>query len=284
MPKYFVDEIKGQAFRLEGDVAHHLKRVLRVRPGEKIILCNGKAMDFYCIIEDTEPLTLVVENYKESKTELPYKITLYQAMPKSDKLEWIIQKSVELGVHSIVPVYTEHSVVRYKSQSQNKNGGNTKTARYQKIAEAAAGQSMRGIIPKVYLPMPWEEAFEMAMAYKAAGGLIIAAHEKEQKQTIKSVLNTGGNPHFINTTASNSIALNNSISLDTISSNITISSKGFNEIGLWIGPEGGFSEKEIEVMEKSGFKLVSLGPRILRAETAAIAALAQITLMIENGV
>ena len=272
MPKYFFNKIigPGQILQLEGELEHHLKRVLRVRLGERVILCNGEALDFHCVIKSLEPLTIIVESYEESRTELPCKITLYQAMPKSDKLEWIIQKSVELGVHSIVPVYTEHSVVRHKSDhGHNAHSQNIKMARYQKIAEAAAGQSMRGIVPKVHLPMSWDNALEMTMAHKVDGGLIIAAHEKEQKQTIKTALN-------------NKCYFSNNISSNINSSN-TNPPKIPNEIGLWIGPEGGFSEKEVGVMEKLGVELISLGPRILRTETATIAALAQIILIIEEG-
>jgi len=268
MPKYFVDKLsgEGQTFLLEGDVAHHLKRVLRARIGEKITLCNGKSMDFYCEITRLEPLTLVIEHCQESKTELPCKIILYQGMLKSDKLEWIIQKSIELGVHSIVPVYTKHSVVRKPS------GQDTKMIRYQKIAESAASQSMRGIIPIVHSPIPWEEAFKKAIADKPANRLTIAAHEKEQSQTLKNMFYEAllsGDQYFSNT-ASNITTQNTSAETS-------------KEIGLWIGPEGGFSEDEIKAMESFGFQLVSLGPRILRAETAAIAALAQIVIMIEGG-
>jgi len=255
MPKYFAHEIQGQTFRLEGDVAHHLKHVLRVRTGEKVILCDGKSTDYHCVIESLDPLTLVIEHHQESKTELPCKITLYQGMPKADKLEWIIQKSVELGVHAIVPVYTEHCVVRSKPSGQAQGKQDTKLLRYQKISEAAAGQSMRGIIPKIHSPMSWKEAFEMATTNRAVDGLMLAAHEKEQIQTLKTIT-----AHI---SASQSL-------------------KEPMEIGLWIGPEGGFSEKEIEAMEASSFKLVSLGPRILRAETAAIAAVAQIAMMVEG--
>ena len=235
MPKYFIDDPKGVSIKLEGEIAHHLERVLRVRVGERVILCNGKSVDYHCIVESVNPLNLRVESQKDSETEPILKLNLYQSIPKSDKLEWIIQKSVELGVHSIIPIISEHSVVK-------KISGSGKMKRYQKIAESAAGQSMRGIIPKVHEPITMEEALRYAK------GLMLAALEpslKDLKQTAKKALDA---VHFDN----------------------------LNEIALWIGPEGGFSLNEVELMKNEAFNFISLGPRVLRTETAAIAAVAQI--------
>ena len=227
MPKYFV----GKDLQPDSDTIHHLKRVLRIRAGEEIILCDGNALDYYCIVKSLEPFAIKVKYTKKCETELPCNVTLYQSVPKSDKLEWIIQKTVELGISSIIPVYTEFSIVK-----------TVKVERCQKIAESAAGQSMRGIIPIVYKPIKWKEALETTTA------LNIAAYEKEKQYTIKTALE----------------------SLNT------------KEIALWIGPEGGFSKKEVNDMETAGFQMISLGPRILRTETAAIAALAQINLLYEG--
>ena len=240
MPKYFVEPgaVRGEKAQLEGETAHHLKRVLRIKAGESVILCDGNGMDYNCVVESIEPLVLSVDSRRECKTELPSRITLYQAMLKSDKMEWIIQKSVEIGVYEIVPVYTEHSVIKPKNDKDNK------TVRYQKIAESAAGQSMRGIVPIVHKPMEWKEALE-----HAAGRFMLAAHEKEYETKLQDFR----------------------AKLPELP----------EELGLWIGPEGGFSKKEVLEMEKAGFSPVSLGPRILRAETAAIAALSQIAGMLE---
>ena len=230
MPKYFLDNIEGQIIDPGSEITHHLKNVLRTRVGEKIILCDGKENDYLCTVDSLEPFLLRLENMQRCCTEPPCKITLYQALVKSDKFEWIIQKSVELGVHSIVPVLTEYSIRK-----------NTKAERFQKIAESAAGQSMRGIIPQIYPQMPWKDALCSAKGY------IIAAHISCSRHSIKQAFE-GHIP---------------------------------NEINLWIGPEGGFSKSEVENMKKAGFNFVSLGSRILRAETAAITALAQILMVTE---
>ncbi|MCL2422041.1 MAG: 16S rRNA (uracil(1498)-N(3))-methyltransferase [Defluviitaleaceae bacterium] len=245
MPKYFVDldkfdERPGQVLQLDkrDPVYHHLTQVLRVRVGDKIIICDGHCIDYHCHVETLTPLVLSIESYRECRTELPFKITLYQAMPKADKMEWIVQKAVELGVHAIVPVYTTHCVVRL-----SKSNG-TKTARYQKIAESAAGQSMRGIIPVVHEPVGWDNLIKTLPDNQ----FMITAYEK-------------ADPQHTLMTAVKSI-------------------KDAQDIGLWIGPEGGFSLKEAEAMEAAEFNLVSLGVRILRTETAAIATLAQIVVLL----
>jgi len=230
MPKYFVSE----DLYLNKETEHHLKRVLRVKIGESIILCDGKNYDYHMKITNTNPLELKLERKVECTTELKSKIILYQALPKSDKLEWVTQKTVELGVYKIIPIITEHCDVR-----PNLN----KIARYQKIAEAAAGQSMRGIIPKIDTPITLNEAVQNSKQSTA----MLVAHEKA------------------------------TINFNNYLKDINLES----EIGVWIGPEGGFSQKEINTMEQSDFKIVSLGSRILRTETAAIATIAILQAVIE---
>ena len=242
MPKYFV----GNDFELKDETIYHIKRVLRVRVGDEIILCDGNKNDYKCLIKSIEPFRYVIKSKYECKTEPLCQVMLFQSMPKADKFEWIVQKSVELGVYAVVPMYTEHSVKK-----------NVKIDRYQKIAESAAGQSMRGIIPVVYSPIYWKDILKDKNWNKYFSKpeenktINIAAHEKIKDNKLSSVLHK------------------NDIDIAHIN------------IGLWIGPEGGFSEKEVNDMINEKFNLVSLGPRILRAETAAIAAFAQIIQVIE---
>jgi len=230
MPKYFVNE----DMQLSKETEHHLKKVLRVKPGRKIILGDGKNFDYHMIIKSLNPLELELEKKAQCKTESEYKITLYQALAKSDKLEWVIQKAVELGAYEIVPIVTEHCDVR-----PNIN----KLDRYKKIAEAAAGQSMRGIIPQVNAIITLDEAIQT----RDSSSLMLVAHEKAKTGLKKSIANT----------------------------NVQ------KRIGIWIGPEGGFSQNEIDIMERAGFKIISLGERILRTETAAIVAIATLQAVIE---
>lgn len=244
MPKYFVDEVKGQNIVASAELSHHLKKVLRLRVGDELVVCDGNEIDYICIIESLDPLLLRLEREEVCPTEPSCKITLYQAMPKSDKMEWIVQKSVEIGVYAIVPIITERTVAK-----------KARLERYQKIAESAAGQSMRGIIPKVHPEISLEEAIKRSKAYQ------IAAHVPDKSQTVKI--------QTIKMQTIKSALMNNDFN------------NNFDEIGLWIGPEGGFSQSEIEKMKMAAFNLVSLGPRILRTETAALTALAQIIMVTE---
>jgi 16S rRNA (uracil1498-N3)-methyltransferase len=237
--KFFINksEIVGEIINITGEDVNHIKRVLRLKAGDNLTLCDGNSMDYNCVIEkmDEKAVTLRITFTSFSNTEPKINVTLYQGLPKSDKFDYIIQKSVELGVKSIVPVITERTVVRIENESD----GIKKTARWQKIAYEAAKQSNRGVIPKVELPIAFSKALEQINNYQ----LKIIPYEKENKIGLKSILNE----YIIN-----------------VSENI-----GLN-VSVIIGPEGGFTEEEIERAKEKGAQSVSLGPRILRTETAGL--------------
>ena len=225
MAKYFFEPSKSPI--LTGDTAHHLANVLRMKVGDSLILCDGNSTDYNAIIEyiKKNEIGFKILNSSPSLTEPEAFITLYQGIPKSDKLDLIVQKCVELGVSRIVPVETGRSV--------SKISGSKKIERLQKIALSAAEQSMRGIVPEVCEAVTFKNATKTANA--------IVAYENETSAMLKQVLPQA-------------------------------------TIDIWIGPEGGFTQDEITTLRNYGGKTVSLGPRILRTETAAIAALAGITL------
>lgn len=229
MPRFFVNEKPQQTYTVTGEDAFHIGRSLRMRTGDEITLChNGE--DFFCVIEKiTEKEVFVnVKASEKSKTEPSVRLTLYQAMPKADKLEIIIQKAVELGADRIVPVLTDRCVSRPDEKSFSK-----KLLRYQKISESAAKQSGRGIIPSVSGIL----SFKQAVAEMKQSDIALVCYEK------------GG------------ISLNEA-KLDTKSS-----------IALFVGSEGGFEEKEIAFCKENGIAAVGLGARILRCETAPLAAI-----------
>jgi len=242
MPKYFFthDQMHGTKITLDGETAHHLLHVLRMNPGEKMMLCDGAETDYLVTIEEANPKRLQVicriESTAPSLSEPLVNVTLYQGLPKADKLELIIQKCVELGVSEIIPVITSRSVVRTKSDKKN--------VRYQRIAESAAGQSMRGIIPRVSEAI----AFDDAVKRLAPSDLTLVAYEAEQTRTLKAVL----------------------------------SQNQSRDINIWIGPEGGFTNDEIAALRSQGATVITLGKRILRTETAAISMLAQVLCLAEN--
>ena len=238
MSKYFFKHDKRHNDRviLTGQTAHHLINVLRIRIGHEILLCDGMNTDFNAkvisIQEKPPSITLTLLSQKPSGTETAFSITLYQGLPKGDKMEWIIEKAVECGVSKIIPVYTSRSIPKAFDSKNAK-----KAERYARIAESAAAQSMRGIIP-IVLPA---QSFSSAIQ-DANDSLCLVAYENEHTTTIKSALHkTSPQP-----------------------------------ISLWVGPEGGFENNEVQALINMGAITVSLGPRILRTETAGLAALSQI--------
>ena len=167
-------------------------------------------------------------------TELPINITLFQGLPKADKLEYIIEKSTELGVNTIIPVEMRFSIAKIKNEDQ-------KNIRWNKIAESAAKQSKRNIIPKVELTIDVKELANRIKEFD----LVVVAYENENKDSLKKVLET-------------------------------INKQELNNIAIIVGPEGGIDNSELEVFISNGAKCVTLGKRILRTETAPLAILSML--------
>lgn len=219
--------IEGDYITLTGSDANHIKNVLRLSKGEEVTVCDGVCSDYICVIENTDKDILLKINVSyPAETEPPVHITLFQGLPKSDKLEYIIQKCVELGVSEIVPVQTKRSVVKIKDSSK-------KQERWQKISDEACKQCKRGILPKVHSPVLFKDMFE----FIKEDSLSLCAYENEKENSLKTILTSS-------------------------------SSKSIN---IFIGPEGGIDEEEISILQKHNFNIITLGPRILRTETAPLA-------------
>ncbi|HHU48385.1 MAG TPA: 16S rRNA (uracil(1498)-N(3))-methyltransferase [Clostridiales bacterium] len=245
MHRFFVrpDEIKGDTCILTGDDAHHIQNVLRLKAGEEIALCNSRGTDFRAVIREMSKEWVRVEllSSSPSGTEPNLKVTLLQGLPKASKMETIIQKCVELGVHDIIPIVTTRTVVKISDG----RGGEKKAFRWQRVAEEAAKQSRRGIIPLVHVPIPLETAVETCEA-----DLKIILWEEEKKQSLRMLLQS------------------RSVKPDSIA--------------ILIGPEGGLEEKEINLARLHGWVSASLGSRILRTETAGMAVLAAVMYQMEE--
>ena len=232
MPKFFTNKeaLSENTAVLTGENAHHILDVLRLKKGDRFTVCDGEGTDYICELERGEKgkvLAKITERRPcESEPEL--KITLFQGVAKGEKFELIIQKCVEIGVCRIVPVITEFTVVKLDKKEEKKR------ERWQKIAEGAAKQSGRGIIPSVASPVSFNEAILAAQKLDRA----VIPYEKELETSIKTVARTGG----------------------------------FKSLGIFIGPEGGFSEEEIVKAKNAGITPLTLGKRILRTETAAMVA------------
>ena len=230
MPKFFAkqEQIKENHITLLGEDAKHIRTVLRAKEGEEMTVCDGCGTDYLCRITGfAEGVEMEILEKNLCEAEPKTKITLYQGLPKADKMEWIIQKCVELGVVRIVAVSTERAIVKLDKKEEKK------LDRWQKIAEAAAKQSGRGMIPQMGKKvLSFSQAVEEAAALDAA----IIPYEKEEHHGLKAFV------------------------------------QGFTgqEIGIFIGPEGGFSEEEIHLAAEKGVIPLTLGKRILRTETAGM--------------
>lgn len=246
MHRFYVtkEQIHNEQITITGPDVNHIKNVLRMGPGDELIICNGQGKDCYCIItmvSDREIITEIKE-IKETGTELPAKIILFQGIPKKDKMELIIQKAVELGVAEIVPVMTKRVIVKLEDRKKEAR----KLERWQAIAESAAKQSGRGIIPQIKSVQTFEEAINHVK--KMDIGLIPYENAKDMEDT-RSIIG---------------------------------SLTGKSSIGIFIGPEGGFDKAEIDMAEKNGVIPITLGKRILRTETAGLAILSMITLFLDS--
>ena len=228
-------------YYIEGDDYNHVKNVLRMKVGDTLLVSeNGKSS--LCMIENFTDSQVVVKILKEDyqDTNLPIEIYLYQGLPKADKLELIIQKTVELGVHKIIPVEMSRSVVKIEDKKKA-----SKVERWQAIAEAAAKQSKCSSIPKI------GDVTSFKLAVKQASELDVILVPYECQDGMISTVNA----------------------LKEI--------KNGQKVGIFIGPEGGFDDNEIAMLSSFAGKTISLGKRILRTETAAIASVTMLMLYAE---
>lgn len=267
MPKFFInqEDIKNKNIKenslieLTKENANHIINVLRLKIGDKIEICNNNnnldniIFDYTCeIIELKENNSAIVKVLEclESVSEPNIKIVLYQGLPKSEKMELIIQKGVELGVSSIVPIATERAIVKLaKGDKQDK-----KIARWNKISESASKQSKRSIIPQVTEVLSFDEAIKKASSQNTIN---IIPYEQEKNFCLKSFCNDVKIKYLNNN--------NNNIC-----------------IGVFIGPEGGFTTKEISSAITHKVVPVTLGKRILRTETAGFITSAILLYELEN--
>ena len=233
MPRFFksmsAPASVGDALLIDGQDAVHLQKSLRLRVGDAVLVCDGRSTDYDTVITafDGEGAHLEVAAVRPSEAEPSLKLTLYQGLPKSDKLEWIIQKAVELGATEIVPVEMSRSIAKVGDKADKK------AARWQTIANEAASQSGRGILPKVDTPVRFRDILP-----RLEGTPAIVCYE-------------GGGAPFT-----------------------TLIAPDQKELALIIGPEGGIAPEEIEALFAVGVKAATLGKRILRCETAPVAAIA----------
>lgn len=245
MYHFFVnpEQIGEQEICITGNDVNHIKNVLRMKPGEQVLVSNGIDQDYRCEIAAITPeaVTARILSVDEEGTELPAKLYLFQGLPKSDKMELIVQKAVELGVYQVIPVMTKRAVVKLDAKKEE-----ARVKRWNAIAESAAKQSKRIMIPEVTGVMTFQEAVEVAKNLDVS--LIPFEHAKGMEGTRRE--------------------------LERIKPGMSV--------GILIGPEGGFEDSEIEAASAADIRPVTLGKRILRTETAGLAILSVLMFQLES--
>jgi len=252
MYHFFVEpfQIGEKYISITGQDVNHIKNVIRLKAGDEISISNGAdGKDYRCGIKEITDDEVVCELrfIKEDGVELPVKVYLFQGLPKGDKMELIIQKLVELGVYEIIPVAMKRCVVKLDDKKAK-----SKIARWQGIAEAAAKQSKRAVVPEIKNVMSYKEAL------KYASGMNIKLVPYEMEETLEASSGMKGTKAIIESIEPN------------------------QSVAVFIGPEGGFDEQEINEAIECGMKPITLGKRILRTETAGMTVMAWIMYQMEK--
>lgn len=246
MYQFFVPphQIQGNTILIEGSDVNHIKNVLRMKVGEELAVSNGQdGREYRCSIAAFEEDRVVCELrfIKEDGVELPSQVYLFQGLPKGDKMEMIIQKCVELGVHAVVPVASKRCVVKLDDKKAK-----SKITRWQGIAEAAAKQSKRRIVPQIMDVMTFKEALEFVQDFEVKLIPYELAENMSRTRELIGALQPG------------------------------------QRIAVFIGPEGGFEEAEVKDAMACGTEPITLGRRILRTETAGLTVMSWIMYQLEQ--
>lgn len=246
MYQFFVEpsQINGNRIVITGSDVNHIRNVLRMKIGEEIAVSNGiDGKEYRCGIEEyaDDAVLCTLRFIKEDGIELPSKVYLFQGLPKADKMELIVQKAVELGAYEIIPVAAKRCVVKL---DEKKATG--KVNRWQGIAEAAAKQSKRAVIPQVHPVMTMKDALGYAGNMDVRLIPYELAEDMEHTRELLRQIQPG------------------------------------QSVAIFIGPEGGFEESEIQAALKAGIEPVTLGRRILRTETAGFTVLAWLGYLLEQ--
>lgn len=234
MPSFFVaaDAVVPPVIRIEGPLLRHLRDSLRLHPGEPLVVTDDQGRRYRTEITQVTEKAIecrIVDTATAPVRTSP-RVVLAQAILKSEKMDWVIQKATELGVDTIVPVQTKHGVVKLKPERVE-----NQLARWQRIALEAAQQSERWTVPTIDKPTDLAKA---ASSYPAAAKLVLAERSSDMSMAA-----------------------------------VPLQTEPDQSVVLLIGPEGGWDEAELHSLREQGCTVLTLGPRILRAETAAVAAI-----------
>ena len=245
MHRFFAEpgQIGEKEIVITGADVNHIRNVLRMRTGEEVLIADGRGAEYRCKLTDLSENEVRAQILwkLDGNAELASAVTLFQGLPKSDKMDLIVQKCVELGVDRIVPVSTKRAVVKLDAKKEE-----TRLKRWNTISESAAKQSGRGVIPEVSGVMSFEKALEEAKKLEV---LLIPYERAEHMAETRRVMGE---------------------------------IRPGQSVGVFIGPEGGFEESEVEEAVAAGAKAITLGKRILRTETAGLAVMAMLSYLLEE--
>lgn len=245
MHRFFAEpgQIGEKEIVITGADVNHIRNVLRMRTGEEVLIADGRGAEYRCKLTDLSENEVRAQILwkLDGNAELASAVTLFQGLPKSDKMDLIVQKCVELGVDRIVPVSTKRAVVKLDAKKEE-----TRLKRWNTISESAAKQSGRGVIPEVSGVMSFEKALEEA---KKLDVLLIPYERAEHMAETRRVMGE---------------------------------IRPGQSVGVFIGPEGGFEESEVEEAVAAGAQVITLGKRILRTETAGLAVMAMLGYLLEE--
>ena len=245
MHRFFAEpgQIGEKEIVITGADVNHIRNVLRMRTGEEVLIADGRGAEYRCKLTDLSENEVRAQILwkLDGNAELASAVTLFQGLPKSDKMDLIVQKCVELGVDRIVPVSTQRAVVKLDEKKEQ-----TRLKRWNTISESAAKQSGRGVIPEVSGVMSFGKALEEA---KKLDVLLIPYERAEHMAETRRVMGE---------------------------------IRPGQSVGIFIGPEGGFEESEVEEAVAAGAKAITLGKRILRTETAGLAVMSMLSYLLEE--
>ena len=245
MHRFFAEpsQIGEKEIRITGPDVNHIRNVLRMRPGEELLIADGTGGEYRCLISEIREDEVRAEICWKlaGNAELPCEITLFQGLPKGDKMDLIVQKAVELGAYSVIPFAAKRSIVKLDDKKAQK-----RQQRWQAIAKGAAEQSGRSLIPEIGRVRSFTEALEAASALD----VVLIPYELEEGMKRSAQLIGNIMPG--------------------------------QSVGIFIGPEGGFEEDEVNRAKESGAEPITLGKRILRTETAGMAVLSILMYHLES--
>ena len=230
MPRFFVDSsaFSDGKITVRGDDAVHIGRVLRMKPGESLTVCDEYGVEYACVIAAVgQEILLDALSSKLSENEPPYRATVYQSLVRSERFDTVLMKATELGVSSVVPVIASRCTIKLEPREYAK-----KRERWQRILSEAAKQCGRGAIPRVCDPMPFSDAVKDA----AKADLPLFCYEAGGTAPLPEICSSVPSP---------------------------------GTVSVFIGPEGGFEQREADEAAAGGMRMTGLGNRILRTETAA---------------